>query len=155
MEYAIIILWAAVIINILITAGCHLKYSEKLNDFEKNIPLEYMKYINKEIGFCDDRRDILENHALKQIKCLTESIRLLKGMNSDLKGLIGIQSARLEMLEKKSNLAARVKVWRRVNKFSLKDAESITGISQSQLSNIERGMRPSKDEEKALFKAIG
>ena len=155
MEYAMIILWAAVIINILITAGCHFKCSEKFNYFEKNIPLEYMKYINKEIGFCDDRRDILEDHLLKRIKGLTDSIRLLKVMNVDLKVWIDIQSARIEMLEKKSNLAARVKIWRRVNRLSLKDAESITGISQSQLSSIERGMRPSKDEEKALFKAIG
>jgi len=59
------------------------------------------------------------------------------------------------MLEKKSNLADRLKVWRRSNNITLKEAERITSISKSQLSNIEMGMRPSKDDEGILLKVIG
>lgn len=155
MEYVIIILWVQATLNVLYTIKSVVTLNKKLNYFEKNIPIEYMKYINKEIGFCDDRRGIMEDHVLKEIKVLKGIIQHLNFMNLDLKSMVKNQQTRIEMLEKKSNLADRLKVWRRSNNITLKEAERITSISKSQLSNIERGMRPSKDDEGILLKVIG
>ena len=154
MEISLGILWAVLVVYIILSAGCHLHYSERLKSFEKNIPVEYMKYIDKEIGYYNDRLDRMRDYMLSRIKDHEDTAISLKYMQNELKELMDINADRITLLEKRSTFGLELKRWRHIKKLTIKDFAAMTGISKSQLSNIERGMNPSKDEKRLIEMAM-